>query len=65
MFAKEPLPSDSPLWDMDNVIVTPHISGHDDDPINAQSIYDLFLENLRRYFSGETLMHIVDRSRGY
>ena len=65
VFAVEPLPSDNPLWDMDNVIVTPHISGHDDDPINAQAIYDIFLENLRRYFSGETLTHIVDRSRGY
>ena len=65
VFAAEPLPADSPLWDMDNVIITPHISGHDDDPINAQAIFDIFLQNLQRYLSGQTLTHIVDRARGY
>ena len=61
----EPLPADSPLWDMDNVVLTPHISGHDDDPINAESIYEIFKENLTRYLAGEPLNHTVDRSRGY
>ena len=60
----EPLPADSPLWDMDNVVLTPHISGHDDDPINAESIYEIFKENLTRYLAGEPLNHTVDRSRG-
>ena len=65
VFAVEPLPADSPLWDMDNVIVTPHISGHDDDPINAGAIFDILSDNLRRYISGEPLTHVVDRTRGY
>ncbi len=36
--AVEPLSPDSPLWDMEHVILTPHISGHDDDPVNYQFI---------------------------
>ena len=65
VFEAEPLPADNPLWDMANVIVTPHISGHDDDPINAAAIFDIFRENLRRYLAGQPLAHVVDRSRGY
>lgn len=61
----EPLPAGHPLWDMDNVIITPHISGHDDDPINVSSIYSIFIENLKRYIEGQPLTHIVDRSKGY
>lgn len=65
VFAAEPLPADDPLWDMLNVIVTPHISGHDDDPINAASIYAIFRENLTRFIAGQPLLHVVDRSLGY
>lgn len=65
VFNVEPLPADSPLWDMDNVIVTPHISGHDDDPINAAAIFNIFQDNLRRYLAGQPLNHVVDRARGY
>lgn len=63
--AAEPLPADSLLWDMENVIITPHISGHDDDPINIASIYAIFCENLKRWIEGKELIHKVDRSRGY
>lgn len=63
--AVEPLPADHPLWDLENVIITPHISGHDDDPINAQAIYDIFSDNLRCYIAGEPLTHTVNRTRGY
>ncbi len=63
--AVEPIPADDPLWDMENVILTPHISGHDDDPINAASIYEIFKENLTRYLAGKPLTHTVDRTRGY
>lgn len=65
VMAVEPLPADSPLWDMDRVILTPHISGHDDDPVNYQCIYRIFRENLTRYLAGQPLEHVVDRSRGY
>lgn len=61
----EPLPADSPLWDMENVVITPHISGHDDDPVNCASIFEIFKENLTRYIKHEPLTHVVDRSRGY
>ena len=63
--AVEPLPAQSPLWDMENVIITPHISGHDDDPVNYTSIFEIFRDNLTRYLNHEPLRHVVDRSRGY
>lgn len=65
VFETEPLEAASPLWDMENVIVTPHISGHDDDPINIASIYSIFRENLTRWISSQPLTHVVDRTRGY
>lgn len=63
--AVEPMPADCPLWDMPNVIVTPHISGHDDDPVNIQFMYAIFKENMQRFIAGEPLTHVVNRSRGY
>ena len=59
----EPLPADSPLWTMNNVIVTPHIAGlsaHYND-----RIVDLLRENLRRYLTGEPLLNLVQRELGY
>jgi phosphoglycerate dehydrogenase-like enzyme len=63
VFETEPLPKDNPLWDMENVIVTPHCS----------SVYDgwerrsmeMFCDNLDRWQRGEPLQNIVDPSRGY
>ena len=65
VFETEPLDAVSPLWDMENVIITPHISGHDDDPINVASIYSIFQDNLTRWINHQPLTHIIDRSRGY
>lgn len=61
VFEQEPLPPDSPFWTMENVIVTPHMSGPDDIPVNAAR----FLENYRRFKSGESLSGQVDFARGY
>lgn len=61
----EPLDPASPLWKMENVIVTPHISGHDDDPVNYQFMYKIMCDNLTRYAAGQPLTHVVDRTRGY
>ncbi len=63
VFAPEPLPSDDPLWDLPNVIVTPHHAGSS--VHTGRRKVDLFIENLRRYASGEPLLNEVDRSRGY
>lgn len=59
----EPLPPDSPLWQMENVILTPHISGMT--PHYTDRVLALFADNLQRYVSGETLFNIVDREAGY
>ena len=61
----EPMPQDCPLWDMENVIITPHVSGSDRDAPNAAEIFNIFMDNLRRYFAGETLRNIVDKNKGY
>ncbi|HEY7648439.1 MAG TPA: D-2-hydroxyacid dehydrogenase [Methylomirabilota bacterium] len=61
VFATEPLPSDHPLWNLDNVVVTPHISG----PSIPEEIAPVFAENLRRFLGGRPLQNVVDRRRGY
>lgn len=63
VFRHEPLPPESPFYDLPNLILTPHISG-------ASAAYDdratdLFAENLRRYLAGQPLLNLVDRQRGY
>jgi phosphoglycerate dehydrogenase-like enzyme len=63
VFSTEPLPQDSPYWDMPNVIVTPHTSGAMQDfwtPLVA-----LFSDNLRRFERGESLRNVVDKVAGY
>ncbi len=59
----EPLPDDSPLWGMPNVILGQHTSGSS--PFNADRITGIFLENLGRYLRGEALINVVDRQKGY
>jgi phosphoglycerate dehydrogenase-like enzyme len=61
--AIEPLPRDSRLWDFDNVILTPHISGAQEDYLIHATA--LFCENLKRYLKGKKLMNVISRKRGY
>ncbi|MHC4480951.1 MAG: D-2-hydroxyacid dehydrogenase [Planctomycetota bacterium] len=61
--AEEPLPADSPLWEMENVIITPHVAGAS--PATWGRLLELMEENLRRYAAGEPLLHVVDRELGY
>jgi phosphoglycerate dehydrogenase-like enzyme len=63
VFSTEPLPADSPLWDMDNVIVSPHSAS----TVEAENglITDLFCSNLRNWLSGEQLTNVYQRARGY
>ncbi len=63
VFAKEPLPQDSPLWDMPNVLVSPH-SGSTSDRENGR-LTDLFCENLRRFLAGDPLLNVLDTKRLY
>lgn len=63
VFAREPLPQESPLWGMENVLITPHDSGYS--PQSHHRFMDLFCENLRRYVSGERLLNVVDKQAGY
>lgn len=60
---KEPLPADSPLWDMENVVITPHHSGLSEKYMDRA--IDLFCRNLAAFVRGETLLTLVDKERGY
>lgn len=63
VFETEPLPEDSPLWRMENVVLTPHVSGFTRH--YGERGVDLFLANMRRYLIGEQLINLVDRDLGY
>jgi phosphoglycerate dehydrogenase-like enzyme len=63
VFEEEPLPTDSPLWDMANVLICPH-SASTSDRENAR-ITDLFCDNLRRYLDGRPLRNVLDTERLY
>ncbi len=59
----EPLPPESELWSLDNVMLTPHISGGT--PRYMDRAIELFCDNLRRHLGGEPLRNVVDPKRGY
>lgn len=57
VFEHEPLPPDSPLWAMPQVMVTPHAAGHSDG--NEERVSQMFLNNLRRFVAGQPLLNLV------
>lgn len=59
----EPLPEDSPLWNMSNVIITSHTSGFS--PRNPDRIFKVFIENLNSYIEKDPLKNKVDFKEGY
>jgi phosphoglycerate dehydrogenase-like enzyme len=63
VFEQEPLPPESPLWGMEKVLLTPHISGGT--PVYMDRAVALFCDNLRRYLAGEPLRNVIDLHRGY
>jgi phosphoglycerate dehydrogenase-like enzyme len=63
VFSEEPLPADSPLWEMPKVLISPHVAGLS--PHYIERAFTLFKENLRRYIAGEELMNKIDLERGY
>ncbi|NBJ69481.1 MULTISPECIES: D-2-hydroxyacid dehydrogenase [Clostridia] len=65
VFASEPLPVDSPLWEMENVIVTPHTAGSTEH-YDERVIDDIFLPNLQHYLQGEIpAINLVNFEKGY
>ena len=58
----EPLPADHPLWQFDNVIITPHVAGYGGE---RERHLTLLRENLRRYSAGDPLLNVVDPQKGY
>ena len=63
VFEREPLENDSPLWDLDNVLVSPHSGGLD--AKEDARICDILCENLRRHLAGRPLNNVVDPGQGY
>jgi len=63
VFQNEPLRADHPFWQLDNVLVTPHISGNFEEYV--ERVGEQFAENLARYLRGEALLNVVDKKRGY
>lgn len=63
VFDTEPLPVDSPLWTMENVLISPHMSG---DFVGwRNTLVEVFADNFRRWRAGEPLRNVVDKQLGY
>ena len=63
--AVEPVPPESPLWRVPNLVLTPHVSGNNDPVAGWVALAALMTENLRRYATGRELVNVVSASRGY
>lgn len=63
VFEEEPLPPNSPLWELPNVVVSPHMSG--DFAGWREALVELFVENLERYLVGRPMLNVVDKRLGY
>ena len=61
VFPVEPLPTDSPLWDRPDVVISPHVSG----VTRAADVPAVFLDNYKRYKEGQSLTYVVDWAKGY
>ena len=63
VFEDEPLPTDSPLWELPNAVVSPHVAG--DFAGWREALVELFVENLERYLTGNPLRNVVDKKLGF
>ena len=63
VFAEEPLPAESPLWGMDNVVVSPHSASTLAD--ENEALVELFLDNLGRYLDRRPCRNVYDAAAGY
>jgi phosphoglycerate dehydrogenase-like enzyme len=65
VFEHEPLPRSSPLWDMDNVLISPHCTDRTTNPDWLDLSMRFFVQNFHRYLVGEPLENVVDKTAGY
>jgi phosphoglycerate dehydrogenase-like enzyme len=65
VFEHEPLPRDSPLWGMENVLISPHCTDHTDEPDWLDLSMQVFIDNFHRYQKGDPLENVVDKKIGY
>ena len=63
VFEQEPLPADSPLWGLENALLSPHVAGFT--PRYDERAVALFARNLAHYAAGEPLLNLVDKAKGY
>jgi phosphoglycerate dehydrogenase-like enzyme len=63
VFDVEPLPPDHPLWDMENVLISPHCADHIEGWL--EDSVEFFVENFHRFSKGEPLLNLVDKRAGY
>jgi phosphoglycerate dehydrogenase-like enzyme len=65
VFEEEPLPTDHPFWDMENVLISPHCTDRTRDPDWLDLSAQLFVENFHHFVKGEPLVNVVDKKAGY
>jgi phosphoglycerate dehydrogenase-like enzyme len=65
VFEAEPLPSNHPFYDMENVLLSPHCTDRTRDPDWLDLSMQCFVENFQRYIQGEELKNVVDKKAGY
>ena len=65
VYEVEPLPTASPLWDMENVLISPHCTDRTTEPDWLDLSAQLFVENFQRFVDGEPLKNVVDKKAGY
>jgi phosphoglycerate dehydrogenase-like enzyme len=65
VYETEPLPSDNPLWDMENVLLSPHCTDRTENPDWLDLTMQVFLNNFERYRNGQPLLNVVDKKAGY
>jgi phosphoglycerate dehydrogenase-like enzyme len=63
VYEEEPLPDSSPLWDMPNAVITPHLGGKSVEGL--RNVREIFCENLRRFSKDMSLLNVVDKRKGY
>lgn len=61
VFNQEPLPQEHPIWNLDNVVITPHIAA----PSFPEQVVEIFANNYHKLIKGESLSHEVNFERGY